>query len=54
MRKGLRMIRCSGCCKPIWRNDIEGWCHDCRKFYTLLAEVSPVVERFFFDEGKGV
>lgn len=55
MRKGLRMIRCSGCGKYIWRKDIEGWCFGCRKFYELLSAIpQESIESFFFHEGEGV
>lgn len=37
MKKNLKRIRCSGCDKLIWRKDIEGWCYECRVFYTACA-----------------
>lgn len=39
MRKGLKLINCSGCKKMIWRNDIEGWCHRCIIFYKALSKI---------------
>lgn len=53
MRKGLRMIYCSGCRKTIWRKDIEGWCYLCRKFYEGLSKIpQDVIEEIFFGEMK--
>lgn len=49
------MIRCSGCDKRIWRNDIEGWCHDCKKMYHILAENYGKVHNYIIgiDEAIG-